>query len=269
MALQSAQDCVADGREIVGNRWKPFAVAAPILDQSGQHEGVELHDVAGFQRGDSWWDQLVAGGNDGNLGPSSDRNLGDSRRSTGPQVHGGELVILRQHQFGGHQVLAQCSNVLPGSHRSHDLHGLFVDTVNVLDHDHGVVSRWHGVAGVHPDNLRAHRQVNRRSLGGSVGVRRPNSDSVHGGGVVMGRGPGGPDRAGGDSPQGLVQGDRLPRHGRQGVGLLQRVVKPPARFIQGYIAQEVPAAVLGACRRFTVVGPGRVQYNLTETSSPA
>ena len=105
MAVQSAQGCIADGREIVGNRWKPLAVAAPILDQSGQHEGVELHDVAGFQRGDFWWDQLVAGGNDGNFGPPPYRDFDHSRGSTGPQVHGGEPVILRQHQFGGHQVL--------------------------------------------------------------------------------------------------------------------------------------------------------------------
>jgi len=56
---------------------------------------------------------------------------------------------LREDKFACHQVLTYCAHVLPGRSGPHDLHGLRIDLMNFLDHDHGISPRREGISGIH------------------------------------------------------------------------------------------------------------------------
>ena len=114
-------------------------------------------------------------------------------------------VPLRQQQLARADVLADRADVLVGRDGGAQL-GPVVVVVHVLAHDHRVPAGRHRVAGV-DHVVGARRQVRGRGLARAEGVRRADRDAVHPGRVERRRGPGGPDRGGGDQPRRLGDGD--------------------------------------------------------------
>jgi len=93
---------------------------------------------------------------------------------------------LGEDEFACHEVLTHRAHVLPGKSGPHDLHGLDIDLMDLLDHDHGIGPRRQRVSGIHEEGLLAHPQ-----FFGAV-LRRPKGDlslqrnPVHGRTVIVG-----------------------------------------------------------------------------------
>ena len=93
-------------------------------------------------------------------------------------------------------ILSQGADVLPGRNGGHDAHLVSGYPVKVLNHNHRVESRRHGVAGVHPNRLGfsitnasiagiAGAEGDRGGFGGAGSVGGPHRYAVHGRGIVM------------------------------------------------------------------------------------
>ena len=91
-----------------------MGLAAPLGHLTGQHQRVEVDDVAGLDRR-AGLDKLAAGRQDGDAWPTPYLEPNPATGSGGAQIDRAEPLAFGQHQFGRDDVLAHRPNVLPGS----------------------------------------------------------------------------------------------------------------------------------------------------------
>ena len=112
-----------------------------------------------------------------------------------------------QQHLAGYDIFADGPDMLPGIGGGNDLHPLVVQHDHVLGHDHRVIGRMDGVAGIHHQKILPFDQGQGRGFPGGGRFFRGDGDAVHSGGIEQGRAAAGVDRGRGDPSQSLGGGD--------------------------------------------------------------
>ena len=258
-----ALDRAAKGLWVIANGRSPRRVGADLGEAGGEHRGVEVGYLAGLDRLPGG-DDLAARGDDGDPWGPHDLDLDDACRQERADVGGAKALPGGDDDVGGDDVLADDAGVLPRRGGRDDLENALLRLDHILDHDDGVRLLGKGLAGVDVDRLRPDAELLWRGLRGARGVGGAHGDAVHGGGVVVGRGDGGEDRACGYAAESVLGPDDLGIDGGAQVKALAGIAPDGARLFQGNAAEVYLAAA--AALRLRLVGHSN---GSTSTSSPA
>ena len=156
----------------------------PLANQIHQHPGVEFYDLSRRYCLHLFYifslHQFVAGGDDQHLGLPLHLQFQNARCQEGPQVISSNQMVLRQQEFGGHNVFANLAHVLPGIGSSLDFHLLLINLVDILHHDDCIGVSRHGLACINPVGISSQFQLHWTFLGGAKGTFSLDRNAIHG-----------------------------------------------------------------------------------------
>src|SRR6266511_5047921 len=120
MLPQSRLDPLLEERIVIWGHRQPAGRAAPLGDLAGQHQRVELDDLAWL---DVWarLDQFRPGRHDRDARAAADLHVGAPARGGRAEVDRAEHLALGQDKLSRDDVLAHRPDVLPGRDWCHDL----------------------------------------------------------------------------------------------------------------------------------------------------
>jgi len=126
-------------------------------------------------------------------------------------------VVPGKQKFGGDNVLPDFADMLPGKNRRFDLDAVFIQDVEMFDHDHGIgVVRQH-MPGIDVECILIYLQLYGLGRIGAEGGNGGNSSTIHGGRMKMGRGEFGRHRLRQRSAHRILNGNNFRRQGVVGL----------------------------------------------------